>query len=139
MTNSLETLLGKWPDPVPRAADSTPIELRLYALYRQDIAAFSSDDLRFMIGQGRGLEILVPIALDLIESDPLLEVGYYAGDLLSVVLQVPDRYWANNGALKQKLLGILFDNLEVIGNSLDPRLEADRSLHQQITNFCWPR
>lgn len=139
MTNSLGTQLGKWPAPVPRAADSTPIEQRLYALYRQDIAAFSSDDLRFMIGQGRGIEILVPIALDHIESDPLLEAGYYSGDLLSIVLHVPDGYWANNRAVKQKLLEILCDNLEVIEKSLDPRLEAGRSLHKQISNFCRAR
>lgn len=49
-----------------------------------------------MIGQRIGLPHLVPLALDVLEQDPLAEGDFYPGDLLRNVCRVPDSYWAEH-------------------------------------------
>ncbi len=59
------------------------------------------EDLRLLIGQGIGLQYLVPIALEFLEVDPLVEGDYFPGDLLKNVLAVKDAYWHEH--VEQKL------------------------------------
>ena len=51
---------------------------------------FTPGDLRLMIGQNISSEILLPIALRVLELDPFVDASYFPGDLLSSVL-VSDR------------------------------------------------
>jgi hypothetical protein len=37
---------------------------------------------------GKGLEFLIPLAVELLQENPFVQVDYYPGDLLSVVIQV---------------------------------------------------
>jgi len=46
-----------------------------------------------MVGQKIGLQFLVPLALEMLEKDPLAEGNYYRGDLLNVVLDIPGSFW----------------------------------------------
>ncbi|HEX2532373.1 MAG TPA: contact-dependent growth inhibition system immunity protein, partial [Chitinophagaceae bacterium] len=58
---SLSNFLGKWPKEIPVQGQASSIQLRSYQLYAKRIGDYSTDDLRFMIGQEIGLDILVPI------------------------------------------------------------------------------
>lgn len=49
--------------------------------------------LRMAIGQKMSLPYLVPLAVERLREDPLLEGDYYEGDLLQNVLLVPDEYY----------------------------------------------
>jgi hypothetical protein len=60
----------------------------------QAIATLTPDDLRLLIGQQIGVEILLRHALALLASDPLVEGDFYPGDLLVAVLRLPPEYWA---------------------------------------------
>ena len=64
-----------------------------HRLRRIPLADFSAGDLRIMIGQKISLMFLVPLALEKLNEDPLLEASYFRGDLLNVVLDVPDTFW----------------------------------------------
>lgn len=59
-------------------------------------------DLRMAIGQQFSLPILVPLALERLESDPLLEATFFEGDLLTNVLQVNEVFWAGHPRLWQR-------------------------------------
>lgn len=59
-----------------------------HRLRRKPLTEFSTEDLRIMIGQGIGLRWLVPLALEVLEKDPLAAGDFYSGDLLAAVLRV---------------------------------------------------
>jgi hypothetical protein len=89
---TIEEREGKaWGEP---PADASRLVRRCHELRTQPIAELSIEDLRLLIGQGIGLEWLVPVALDLLEDDPLAAGDLYEGDLITSVLGVPESYWA---------------------------------------------
>ena len=88
---TLEQLEGDdWGDPVP---DSTPLVRRTLRLRRMPVETLSTEDLRLLIGQGVGLEHLIPRALDVAEANPLAAGDLYPGDLLVALLAVPLDHW----------------------------------------------
>ena len=59
-----------------------------HELRRKPLRDFTIEDLRIMIGQQIGLPFLVPLALDILEQNPLAEGDFFAGDLLYSVFRV---------------------------------------------------
>jgi hypothetical protein len=80
-----------WGDP---PADATRLIATVHELRHRPLAELGPEDLRVLIAQRVGLDVLVPRALDLLEADPLVEGDFYPGDLLAAVLRVPADYWA---------------------------------------------
>lgn len=65
-----------------------------FELRRKPVAELTVEDLRLLIGQQIGADVLVPCALDVLASDPLAEGDMYPGDLLIAVMRLPQDYWA---------------------------------------------
>jgi hypothetical protein len=80
-----------------------------------------------MIGQGKGLSFLVPLALDALDRDPLAEGDYYEGDLLKAVLSVDASFWREHGGELQRLSAIATRALKDLG-SLDTTDEIRNDL-----------
>ncbi len=57
-----------------------------HRLHTKPVDEFSDEDLRIMIGQQIGLPHLMPLAVAVLERDPLAEGDYYPGDLLASVI-----------------------------------------------------
>jgi hypothetical protein len=89
-SQTLAELEGPWPAP---QLDDTGLVKTCHELRSKPIRAFSTEDLRIMVGQRIGLRFLVPIALDVLEQDPLAEGDFYPGDLLLAVLGIPSEFW----------------------------------------------
>src|SRR5690349_12082144 len=88
---SLEQIEGdRWGGP-PAAA--TALVSAVHALRRTPVAELRVGDLRLLIGQRVGLPVLVPVALQALRSDPLVEGDYYPGDLLAAVLRIEPSFW----------------------------------------------
>ena len=49
-----------------------------------------------MLGQGVGVKHLVPVALDHLEHDPMVQGDFYPGDLLIAVMDLPREYWLSH-------------------------------------------
>lgn len=81
-----------WPDPDP---DDTNLIRRCTELRRKPIAEFTVEDLRIMLGQQIAVPILLPRAVRVLLNDPLAEGHYHPGDLLAVVLRLPDSAWSS--------------------------------------------
>ncbi|MAM87500.1 MAG: hypothetical protein CME36_09365 [unclassified Hahellaceae] len=86
----------------------------------------SVEDLRLLIGQGIGLEHLVPLALAVLADNPLARGKLYRGDLLTAVAGLPDAFWHDNPELNNLLIEVRTE-LEIMietGTELMPALRA---------------
>lgn len=62
------------------------------------ISEFDEEDLRIMIGQSINLEYLLPVALEVLQKDPLASGDFYEGDLLENVLRVDAAWWSEHSS-----------------------------------------
>ena len=135
MNRTLKKIGVTWEYDIPNFEDSTPIQLKSYELYStKDIDTFSLEDIRFMIGQEIGIEHLLPKAFEYLEKDIFLDASYYEGDLLSVVLKLPSKFWKNNTVERDKVLNLLRLNQDRI-ESLDLQYDDSRTLKKTINQF----
>jgi hypothetical protein len=95
-------------------------------LRRLPIRDYRIEDLRLMIGQGMGLPYLIPLALDVLESDPFAKGDYYPGDLLKMVTSVPQEFWIDHPSFRRRAAHVVrralqgFDQAETL-----PELRSD--------------
>jgi CDI immunity proteins len=67
--------------------------LTCHSLHKKPIDQFTAADLRIMIGQNFGTKYLMPQALNILKSEPLIASELYEGDLLSSLVTLPKEYW----------------------------------------------
>jgi hypothetical protein len=79
----------------------------IHSLRHKPLTELTVEELRIMIGQSVGLRYLVPLALELLSSDPFVEGDYYRGDLLHSVLHVGASFWTERPDLRKKLEAII--------------------------------
>jgi hypothetical protein len=91
---SLQQIEGDdWGEP---PADATRLVRTAHQLRHTPIGELDAEDLRLLITQRMGLDVLVPRTLTLLEQNPLLEGDFYPGDVLAAILKVPPSYWSAN-------------------------------------------
>lgn len=108
-----------WGDPPNGAAR---LVRAAYELHRKPIAALTTEDLRLLIGQHIGVEVLLPYALALLSDDPLAEGDMYPGDLLVAVVRLPPEYWpAHRGqaAELRRIAGVAKETDSIIQAGID--------------------
>jgi hypothetical protein len=110
-----------WGDP---PADATRLIRTVHSLRHKPIGLLDAEDLRTLVAQKEGLDVLVPRTLTRLEAEPLLEGDFYPGDVLVAVLGVPGGYWSANPAQLGRLERILA--------SID---DPDPQLRSDIENF----
>ena len=104
-----------WGDP---PAGATRLVESVHRLRRKPLRDLEPEDLRVLIAQQVGLDVLMPRVLARLEQEPLMEGDFYPGDVLAAVLKVPATYWSVNPAQRAALE-------RIIGTVDDPDLEAD--------------
>ena len=76
---TLEEIDGqRWPTP----CCASYLEATTTSLRKKPLGQFTTEDLRIMIAQDIGAEVLKPFALAVLREDPMAEGDYYPGDLL---------------------------------------------------------
>jgi hypothetical protein len=75
---------------------------------------FATEDLRIMIGQQFSLLYLVPLALEKLEENPLAEGDFYPGDLLKVVLAIPEEFWGVHPDMRNALRRVFVKTKELL-------------------------
>ena len=115
---SLDDIEGMTWGPAPE--DATTLVAKVHELRRKPVGELTPEDLRLLIGQQVGVDVLLPRALDVLRRDPLTEGDFYPGDLLASVLRLPLSYWQEHSGLAEQMKAIL-DSIE----ELPPELESD--------------
>lgn len=92
-----------WGEPTFR---STLVET-CHRLRRTPLEEFTAENFRMMIGQKISLPILIPLAVEWLEREPLASGDCYTGDLLAAVTTVPDDFWAGHADSLQRVRAIL--------------------------------
>ena len=101
---SLQELEGQgWGDPTYHSSLVTTC----HRLRRKPLDQFTTEDLQVMIGQQISLPILVPLAVERLEADPLVEGRYYPGDLLAAVLGIDRAFWTIHPDSLQRVRRVL--------------------------------
>lgn len=80
---------------------------RIARIRKKRIGDFDDDDLRVAIQQVICLEHIMPVAIDRIKQDVLVEAFYYPGDLLMAMLGARD-YWEKNSQWRDDLRDYLY-------------------------------
>ncbi len=63
-----------------------------------------------MIGQKTGLRFLLPIAVDILKNEPLIDITYFEGDLLLTLLRLEKSDWEYNQNELKKFITVLQEN-----------------------------
>jgi CDI immunity proteins len=103
-TKSLQELEGQdWGEPT---YDSHLVRT-CHVLRRKPLDQFTVEDLRIMIGQGISLPILVPLAIERLEEEPLVAGDIYEGDLLAAVAKIEEGFWTNRASLLERMRQVI--------------------------------
>jgi len=78
-----------------------------HRLRKKPIGQFSVEDFRILIGQDIGAQWLVPLALDILERDPLVSGDFYPGDLLASILRIDSTWWRREPEWTERVRRIL--------------------------------
>lgn len=73
--------------------DATKLIRDAHALRRKPVRELTAGDLRLLLSQQVGVEVLTPEAVRVLRRNPLAEGDYYPGDLLVAVMKLPSAYW----------------------------------------------
>ncbi len=101
-TRTLAQMFDDWGPP---AADMCPMESTLRRDRAVPVKDLSIDQLRRLIQQREGLEIVLPIAIDILNESPLTDhVAGYPGDLLLAAIRTDvGDFWDRNPARLDRL------------------------------------
>lgn len=77
-----------WPAPSP---DATRLVKTVHKLRDVPLPDLTVEDLRILISQRVGTDILTPLVLEVLDADPLAEGDFYPGDLLTALLRCHPR------------------------------------------------
>jgi hypothetical protein len=114
---SLDDIEGTTWGPAPE--DATTLVTKVHELRRKPVGELTPEDLRLLIGQQVGVDVLLSRALDVLKRNPLEEGDFYPGDLFAAVLRLPQSYWQQHPDLAEEIKAVL-DSIE----ELPPELES---------------
>ncbi|MEU4430046.1 contact-dependent growth inhibition system immunity protein [Nocardia rhamnosiphila] len=81
---SLSQIEGRaWPAP---DGNATRLMKTVHALREVPLPDLTVEDIRVLLSQREGVDVLTPVALDILGSNPLAEGDFYPGDLLTALL-----------------------------------------------------
>ncbi len=70
----------------------------------------SNEEIRCLIGQKIGLKYLLPIAVDILKNEPLIDITYFEGDLLLTLFRLNVKDWKYNQNELRNFIVIVQDN-----------------------------
>ncbi len=87
----------------PAPDDATYLIRTAHELRTVPLGELGPEGLRLLICQHIGLDVLMPMAVGVLQTDPLAEGDFYPGDLLAAVLRVPQEWFGRHPAAGKAL------------------------------------
>jgi hypothetical protein len=107
--------------------------LRCHALWRKPLADLTPGDLCILIGQGMSLSHLVPLALEMLEKDPLLDAEYFEGDLLAALADRDPLFFTAHPEWLEVCKSLVYRALEVL--EVEDELDLSFKLKSFLARF----
>lgn len=100
LKRTLEELEGeRWGEP----AFPSHLVTTCHRLRKVPIEQLGVEDLRILLGQAIGVTYLVPLALEILDANPLARGDFYPGDLLCSVLGLDSQVWKQHPDWAERL------------------------------------
>ena len=93
------------------------------------------DDLRFLITQNLGLSYLVPLAIDKLKFNPMLQTLYYPGDLLLTLTKIDSNFWEGHANTKVNFVALLKAAKEYVEGYKDIENSTKKMVVKGLTLF----
>ncbi|RBL89598.1 contact-dependent growth inhibition system immunity protein [Chitinophaga flava] len=114
---SLEQLENKrWE---PATENDSVLVKRCIALSKVPVIKLTASDLRVLIGQSFNPTYLVPLAIEKLKDDLLVEADLYPGDLLKNVLDVPAPFWEEHQELHDDMKKMIRSRAVEVATEID--------------------
>lgn len=84
------------------------------AARKKSLSQLTNEEIRLLINQKIGLKYIIPIAVSIINKNPLIETTYFEGDLLIALLELSVSDWENNKSDLQLFQSIVRDNIDAV-------------------------
>ncbi|MBF6166385.1 hypothetical protein IU486_16710 [Streptomyces gardneri] len=101
-----------WPAMPPEA---TRLMRTVHALWRRPIGRLTIEDVRCLLQQNEGVDVLLPRALIQLQWNPLAEGDLFPGDLLVATLRVGHEHWTQDPVAVTRIR-IIIDKLNDLGD-----------------------
>lgn len=88
------------------APNSSPITSECHRLRQVPLRDLTTGDLLLLIRRDISLQRLVPLALSLVEANPLLEGRYYPADLTLALLRSESAFWKRHPEYSRRLIAV---------------------------------
>ena len=122
-------------NPWPAAtADASPMVMRCHALRKVPVSQLSVGDIRVLLGQEIGAKVLIPVAVKLLEENPLAEGDHYPGDLLLNVLRIDGTHWKAEKELLQRVAAVARRAQAELSTS-EEAIQSNRATLREINAF----
>jgi hypothetical protein len=92
---------------------------RCHRYRRIPIGNLTAGQIRTLIVQQIGIKFLIPLALELLKKDVLMEADLYEGDLLEAILKVDSSFWEQNPLIKSEIFDLIEANKQLLDQSGD--------------------
>jgi hypothetical protein len=113
------------------AENGSHLVKRCHELRKVPLENFTTEDLRIMIGQGIGLNYLIPLALEVLTKDLFAEGDFFEGDLLKNILKIDTVFWDMNTNYWLILNNLIKDRRnEIIVHKFETS-NFDKSIHKR--------
>ena len=117
-----------WP-PLPEYP--TKMVGQVYITRKKRIGDMDTNDFRLLIGQGVGLEFLIPKAIECLKRKILEDALYYPGDLLMVVLEAKREYWETHPSERRDVIDLVLKSRTSISQTEE--IDEPELVHSILT------
>lgn len=117
-TRSIEQLEGVyWPEPDEERKSN--VVLKSNALRKKPLSELTIEDVRTALIQQVGIIYTVPIAINLLKHNPMVESLNFEGEILGALLDVPISFWLKRPCLVEEVNKLYKQFEETIPNMED--------------------
>jgi len=130
---NLETLENEYWGP---PTFSSYVVTTCHEMRKVPLRQLTAEHLRLVIGQKFSLPYLVPLAVERLRGNPLLDVKFYDGDLLRNLLSLPDEYCEWDRASTLSIISLATEAETILKSRDESDLhKTDIEIMKLATNF----
>ncbi len=114
-----------------------------FSIRHKSLRDLTDEDIRLGLEQQIGVDYLVPLAIQRLQVEPLVEARLYPGDLLQSLLDVPLSYWQRNPQIRDDVAALASAGFAHVGECSsswrDEILPALCEAYARFTGVLQPR